>query len=130
MGLQPPEDLVDFVARVGGQLAPSHDRREYTRFYFAVPIRVQPLDDFFRPTGVSFAAVTRDLSAAGIGVLYTKPVKSKYIEITVDFPPDHKILTVEVLRCKPIGSFYDIGGRFVNREVERKNVSPFGSKLP
>jgi len=58
-------------------------------------------------------AVTRDLSATGLGLLHTKPVKAKYLRVTIPMADKDKQLTIGVLRCEPIGRFWDVGGRFV-----------------
>ena len=47
----PPPGLVEFVKRIGAQLAPSHDLREHERYHFTVPVDVQPLDEDFQPRG-------------------------------------------------------------------------------
>jgi len=52
---EPAVELLDFVARVGDRLAPSHDRRHHHRYQFTVPAHVQPLDDEFRPSGKSLS---------------------------------------------------------------------------
>ena len=112
---KPSTELVAFVAEVGDRLAPSHDRRHHHRYQFSVPAHVQPLDDRFGPIGKPLASVTRDLSAAGIGLLYTSPIDAPYLEVTIELPAGTKRLIVKVLRCRPIGAFFDIGGCFVAR---------------
>ena len=106
-------ELLAFVAEVGDRLAPSHDRRHHHRYQFSVPAHVQPLDTRFEPIGKPVATVTRDLSAAGIGLLYSSPIESAYVEVTINSPDGTKRLLVKVLRCRPIGAFFDIGGCFV-----------------
>lgn len=108
-----PPELIDFVKRVASELGPSHDRREHPRHHFTVAVEVQPLDDELNPSGEPFAAVTRDLSAVGIGLLHTRAVLVKFLQVTILAPGGLKRLTVEVLRCESIGRFYDIGGKFV-----------------
>ena len=114
----PPPELLDFVKRVAAELAPSHDRRGHPRHNFTVQVDVQQLDDDFKPSGEPFEAVTRDLSAIGIGLLHTRPVQSKHLQVTIKASDGPKRLTVEVLRCESIGRFYDIGAKFVKGRAD------------
>jgi len=114
----PPPELLEFVKRFSTELEPSHDRREHARHNFTITVEVQQLDVDFKPRGEPFAAVTRDLSAIGIGLLHTRPVQSKHLQVTIKASDGPKRLTVEVLRCESIGRFYDIGAKFVKGRAD------------
>jgi len=45
------------------------------------------------------------------GATHTKPVKAKYLRVTIPTANEDMRLTIEVLRCEPIGRFWDVGGR-------------------
>jgi len=108
-----PPELLDFARRIASGLGPSHDRRGHPRYHFTVAVDVQPLDEEYNPSGERFVAVTRDLSAVGLGLLHTKAVKAKFLRVTIQLADEDKQLTIEVLRSEPIGRFWDVGGRFV-----------------
>ena len=107
-------ELVDFVKRISAELPPSHNHGKHPCHPFNVPADVQPLDASFNPSGEPFKAVTRDLSLLGIGLVYTRAVDAKYLQVTIRTTVGSKSLIVEVTGCRSLGTFYDIGATFVS----------------
>ena len=90
------------------------DRRSEPRYRMTLPVQVQPLDDQMQPVGDVFRAVTRDISAHGIGLVCQDPTAARHLMLQLQTPMhDHITVAIEVLRCQPVGFYYDIGGRFV-----------------
>jgi len=91
------------------------DRRSETRHSMAVPVLVQPVDEQFNPVGESFAVVTRDLSATGIGLIHSRPIDHKLLALQLQLAGEEVNVIVEVAWCKPMGPFEYLGGRFISR---------------
>jgi hypothetical protein len=79
-----------------------------------------PLDDNFQPRGMNFAAITRDLSTAGLRLFSTRAAGSEFLAVEITPPSGQKIRVVlQVLRCKAIDRFYEIAGRLVARRDDQ-----------
>ena len=63
--------------------------------------------------GTPFNAITTDISPGGIGFIHTTTVSDKYLAITLGPRHQRACVLVEVVRCRPIGSLYDVGARFL-----------------
>jgi len=113
----PPAQLVEFVERLVREtvLARVEERRE-PRHKIAIEVLAQPLDPDFQPTSEPFKAMSRDISAGGLGLVHTRSISDKHLLVKLEVPSGSRMtLVMEVLRCRPMGLFYDIGGRFVAR---------------
>ena len=106
-------ELLSFVKRISVELPPSHKCGEHRCHQFNVPAEVQPLDANLNPSGEPFRGVTRDLSAVGIGIVHTRAIDDQYLQVTIRTSTNVKCLTVEVVGCRSLGAFYEIGGKFV-----------------
>ena len=108
--------LVDEDARLDGE------RRSDKRIKVVQPVVVDLLAENGRPEGPSVQAVTWNVSAAGIGILHSRAINHKFVKVQLTLS-ENKILCMltQVIRCRPLGLYYDIGGRFITR------MSPEGS---
>ena len=105
------------------------ERRLAERYPLQVVAMATPLDEQFRPTGAPFPVLTRDISPSGIGLVHSRPLDMKYIQLDLTGPNGHELhMTVEVLRCNRFlcgqessahsalddqCTYYESGGRFV-----------------
>ncbi len=110
--------IIGFIEEIvrGVPMRPREERRATPRYSIESIVDVQPLDDAFRPVGEPYRAITRDISMMGIGLLDSRPVHSKHLAVRLT-RPDGKTLSLimEVLRCRPTNTIYDIGGKFVTQ---------------
>jgi hypothetical protein len=108
------EQIAFFVESLAREYyADGPDRRSEPRYKMTIPLVAQPIDDQLQPTGPVFRAVTRDISAHGIGMLSQDPTRAEFLALQLQLPTSTEIaLFVRVLRCEPLGFYYDIGGRF------------------
>jgi hypothetical protein len=116
------EAIASFVECCGGKVMSfeGHERRTHMRYVVALQSVVQPLDDEHRPLGNSFHGVTRDISVGGMALVHTQPVTAKFLNVTLSSPEGNHMQTIlKVLRCSPLGTYYDIAGEFVIRRRER-----------
>ena len=59
---------------------------------------------------------TANISLGGVALLHTRFVDAQYL--AVDFSPagvDELQVVLRVLRCRPLGLVYEIGGEFISR---------------
>jgi hypothetical protein len=113
----PPSAIADFIARIlpdGCYAGP--EKRDCERFPIVAPVAVMPLGNGLEPAGAPFMALTRNISRSGIGLVSTRAACTEFI--AVEWPcvsGQGMQLVVQVLRCRPLRSFYDIGGKFLTR---------------
>ncbi len=116
--VHPPEEIAEFVQRLVSRLVHyrGKERRTARRHRVAIPVLAVPLDDDLQPAGDSFAAVTRDISSRGLALYHNRAVESPYLAVELADHEGQKLeAAVEVLRCEPVDSFYEIGGKFVTK---------------
>ena len=63
--------------------------------------------------GAPFNAITTDISPSGIGFLHTTAVSDKFLAITMGQNGRRAYVLVEVVRCRAVGSLYEIGAKFI-----------------
>jgi len=98
--------------------APEKENRNSPRRAVSVRLRVIPCNESGEPAGQPFVALTRDLSAGGICLVHTRATNASHVMVVLRAPGLEPMqLVVEVLRCRAIGRFYEIAGRFVSRIV-------------
>ena len=118
----PPQEIVEFVQRLisqytqDGRFAGDNERRSEQRFPIALPVMVRPIGDDLQSAGEPFMAVTKDISTRGIGLLHYEPISSKFLAIRLTDRDGLKLTgAIEVLRCRPVGQFFEVGGKFVTK---------------
>lgn len=112
----PPRSLVAFVIKLLAEEYDGPQRRASRRVPVVVPVAAMPLDDNLRPRGTSFAAITRDLSTAGLRLFSTRAASSQFLAVELAPPSGQNVQVVlQVLRCSAIGRFYEIAGQIVAR---------------
>lgn len=106
------------------ELAPMVDRRTRPRHSATFPITVQEADSQRSPQGPPLTAVCCNVSTAGMGFVHQVPLQ-KAAMVLIDIPNQGERLRVvgQVVRCQPVGSFYDIGVRFLERLSQPKNTA-------
>jgi hypothetical protein len=125
---QPRPRVLEFVRAMirDETLHQGPERRAHLRYPVSMSVRVVPLDDNKRPVAEPFYAVardisiagsfvglTRDISAGGMSMYHTQPVQEKYLQLELTAPHGELLsTTLEVLRCRKTGPFYEIAGRF------------------
>ncbi len=96
-------------ARVAGT-----ERRSADRINVTMPVRLTALDDQFEPLDYQYHAVTRNISAKGVGLVTTNPIGRSHVLLT--FEPYHgELFTVvaKVIHCGDVGYYFQVGCEFV-----------------
>lgn len=117
MDLKPPAELVSFVERQLRNAQPYRgvERRSDRRFLMVVPVLVQPVDEHYHPVGDPFAAVTRDVSPKGIGLVHLEPIDHTLVALHLTLADEEVDVAAEVLWSEALGPFYYIGATFVSK---------------
>ncbi len=118
----PPAELIQFVDRLAKDIAShSHEQRRFPRYKLICEVWTQPVDNQFEPLGDAFKAISRDISSSGIGLMHTRAIRDKYLWLRLTTPGASRMnVIVEVVRCRPLGLFYEIGAKFVAKLDEAK----------
>jgi|GEM_PF-1442416 len=113
--IHPAEKISAFVEQlIENSRAPQHERRMYRRHLLSVPVLVRPVDRACRPLDVPFEVLTRDISTTGIGLLHVNPIACAFLALQISGREgDDLRILMRVVRCRPLASFYEIGGRFL-----------------
>lgn len=114
---EPPAELVSFVERQirDAQLYDGVERRSERRHLMAVPVLVQPVDAQFNATGAPFAAVTRDISQTGVGLVHEEPIDPQLLALRMCLAGEEVKLVVEVLWCRAFGPYHYVGGKPISK---------------
>jgi len=114
-------NFVNVVANVYFYAGP--DRRGKPRIPLTVPITIRRLDDRFCPLEHVVRGVTRNISESGIGIMCPDPVGTRFVSFKITSHVGVSVNVVaEVLRCEPVGCYYDVGCRFLVDGPEEEPV--------
>ncbi|MFC1597119.1 PilZ domain-containing protein [Planctomycetota bacterium] len=112
---QPPAELVSFVERQirSARLYTGVEHRSDKRRLMAMPVLVQPVDEQSNAVGVPFAAMTRDISPKGIGLVHTEPIEPGLLALRMSLEGKEVDLVAAVLWCRALGPFYYAGTNII-----------------
>lgn len=116
--LRPPAAIAMFVRRVvkGAEYYVGPEQRTEPRYSVSLPVAAVPVDESLKKTGEVFIAFTRDISSGGIAMYHTRRVSDKYLAVEIRSNSGENLrVLVEVLRCSPVGLFYEIAGKFISK---------------
>jgi hypothetical protein len=95
-----------------------------------MPVHVQPVDAQSNPICEPFAAVTRDISSEGMGLVHTKPIECETVAIRFSWAGKEVELVAAILWCRALGPFYYAGANFVGKFEEFSEVADPDSPSP
>ncbi len=111
-------DAPENISLWGEQLATElthfeHELRAYRRTKLTVEIVARASTVDGSTLGTPFKAITTDISPGGIGFIHTTAVPDKFLAIDLGAAHRRARILVEVVRCRSVGDFYEVGGKFV-----------------
>lgn len=111
---EPSFKLQDFAQKFDGADDDVLQRRRSRRHQQIIQLVVLPLDEQRQPAGPPFIAYSRNFSKGGLSLIHTREAPSELLYIEMDWPaPPTTKAILKVLRSRPIGEFFEIGGEFV-----------------
>jgi hypothetical protein len=115
----PPCGISDALRQLSS--TPSHigpDGRCNSRVVISEKAISVALDDNLDPIDQPIKVIVRDLSPYGIGIVTSDYVKSEMIAVTWRGVQRNKLVLLgKVLRCRPVGAFFDVGAMITARPV-------------
>ena len=109
----PAEELLE-VARALTLVA--HEQRLSPRTAVALPVTAVRLDEEDTPVGEPFYLATTDISANGIGMMYTEHLSHQRLMLTIHKGDGrHLRLVAEVVRCDGVNGLFKVGARLLAR---------------
>lgn len=115
---RPPQAIASFVERaiLHSKYYEGPDSRTEPRYPVQLRVAAVPVDENLERTGEPFMAVSRDISGSGIAIYHTRGVTDKWLALELTTPSGEKMhVVLEILRCRPVGLFYEIAGKFVSK---------------
>ncbi|QDU93462.1 hypothetical protein [Lignipirellula cremea] len=91
-----------------------------SRHTMVAEIEATPLSPERRPVANALGVVTRDVSCTGIGFLCETPFEAPFAALqikTMEAP-----VLIEVLKCEPVGAYFDVSGRFLAADDDEKTA--------
>jgi CheY-like chemotaxis protein len=111
----PPQGMVSYLERMGDGSDGDNDRRQASRASLLATVTAIPLSRTLEPCGEPFKAAARDASAGGVSLLHTRAVNAEHLALrwqSLASPGQQIDILMRVLRCKPMGPFYEVAGEF------------------
>ena len=113
---KPSDELRQFVRSVADDYEPERENRSSERFPAAMEVVCIPFDSEHNQCGVPVIALSRNVSVGGISLVYTRPIPADFLMVTLDNgKTDPLNMVVEVLRCRRLGRFFEIAGKFTSK---------------
>ena len=90
------------------------ERRPHPRYNVTLEATALAIDESGQPLGAPFVMVTRNISNTGLGVIHTEPLEpgQRFIVELLARERDQVRLIAEVVHCRPVARFFEIGLRF------------------
>ncbi|HUY93322.1 MAG TPA: hypothetical protein VMV10_31635 [Pirellulales bacterium] len=115
---RPPQAVADFVERAvrNSKYYDGPDVRSERRHAVSLRVAAVPVNERLNKIGEGFIAASRDISSGGIAIYHTRGTSERFLALELSAPSGEKMhVLLEVLRCRPVGLFYEIAGRFVSK---------------
>jgi hypothetical protein len=113
--LAPPSAaLMKFVRERAVRPSGDTEMRRSKRYGAVLEVVVVPLNEHFRPSGLPFLAVTRDVSTSGLCMLHTRPAPSTALFVEIERPNEAALdVVLKVRRNRRVGPFFEFAGDFL-----------------
>jgi hypothetical protein len=96
------------------------DKRRSSRHAVTMVIPTQPFDHLLRPAERPCMLFARNISTGGICLLSDRAHRAAFFGLELSAPGGDLIqVLVQVLRARPRGSCYEIGGEFITKMANR-----------
>jgi c-di-GMP-binding flagellar brake protein YcgR len=112
----PVKAVADFLTKLDDASDFEIERRASPRQAVVMQVAVVPVDRELKQCGDSFLALSKDISAGGIGLLHTRAITASHVVVELTARDGNLLqLLAKVVRCQAVHRFYEIGLQFVTR---------------
>lgn len=112
----PPENVQRLIRVLAKDNYRGNERRRNKHYSVVVPVIAVPLAADFSVAGKSLQMTTANVSLSGAALLHTRFTETPYFALDFTAAGIELVQVVmEVLRVRPVGPLYEIGGRFLSR---------------
>src|ERR1700730_1464082 len=95
------------------------EMRRSKRYGAVLEVVVVPLNEHYRPSGLPFLAVTRDVSTGGLCMLHPRPAPASTLFVEIERPNDSPLdVVLNGRRNRRVGQFFEIAGDFITVDDE------------
>jgi CheY-like chemotaxis protein len=116
---EPPQAMLNFLERNFEEPGAGGDRRKTDRVSLLATVVAVPVTKQFEPCGEAFKAAARDVSQGGMSMLHTRAISSEYVALrwqSLASKNSFIKVVMQLIRCRPMGPFYELAGQFVMRD--------------
>jgi hypothetical protein len=127
------EALIEYVTQRAATKAGWRETRRSKRYAAMLEVVVVALNEHYRPSGLPFLAVTRDVSIDGLCLLHTRPTPTSALFIEIERPNETALdVVLNVRRNRRVGPFFEIAGDFIqiNDDALRVAKARVASRRP
>lgn len=117
---EPPQAVLNFLERNFEEPGAGGDRRKTSRVSLLATVVGVPVNRQFEPCGEAFKAAARDVSQGGMSMLHTRAISSEHVALrwqSLASKNSFIKVVMQVVRCRPMGPFYELAGQFIMREA-------------
>ena len=114
----PPKAIADFVERAvrNSKYYDGPEVRSERRYAVSMRVAAVPVDEHLNKIGEGFIAASRDISSRGIAIYHTRRTTDRFLALELSGASGENMhVLLAVLRCRPVGLFYEIAGKFVSK---------------
>ena len=118
------EALIEYVRQRAATKAGWRETRRSKRHAAMLEVVVVPLNEHYRPSGLPFLAVTRDVSIDGLCLLHARPSPTSALFIEIERPDETALdVVLNVRRNRRVGPFFEIAGDFIQIDDDALRVA-------
>jgi hypothetical protein len=118
------EALIEYVRERAATKAGWRETRRSKRYAAMLEVVVVPLNEHYRPSGLPFLAVTRDVSIDGLCLLHARPSPTSALFIEIERPDETALdVVLNVRRNRRVGPFFEIAGDFIQIDDDALRVA-------
>jgi hypothetical protein len=118
------EALIEYVRQRAATKAGWRETRRSKRYAAMLEVVFVPLNEHYRPSGLPFLAVTRDVSIDGLCLLHARPSPTSALFIEIERPDETALdVVLNVRRNRRVGPFFEIAGDFIQIDDDALRVA-------
>jgi len=111
-----PDEFIRFVRKVAKLTKHPFERRTKPRIPLSIEVPAVPLDLDLNACGPPFLALSQDISAGGMALVFVRPVKAPYLLVNIDMQEQGEMrFLLKLRRWRQAEKFFEFSGEFEAR---------------